>query len=168
MGWLFTEGQTKAELIAHLTEGDSKIRTHSKCVRGSTLWAVQENMEYPGRFIIAYLLRSDPGYGWGYKPVSESMGPAELSCPIGYLDEVPVADSLYAGPWRTRVRQRHADKQAKRRMLADASVGDHITLAEGLEPRTLVLVSKCPVIGRASDGACWRVPQRFVASIDPA
>lgn len=36
------------------------------------------------------------------------------------------------------------DKQAKRHMLADASIGDHITRAERLESQTLILVSKCP------------------------
>lgn len=34
MGWLITQGQTKAELIEHLTEGDANLRTHRKCVRG--------------------------------------------------------------------------------------------------------------------------------------
>lgn len=33
MGWLITQGQTKAELIEHVTEGDANLRTHRKCVR---------------------------------------------------------------------------------------------------------------------------------------
>lgn len=168
MGWLFTEGRTKAELITHLTEGDSKIRTHRKCVRGSTLWAVQENTDYPGLFIIAYLLRRERGYGWGYKPVSESMGPAELSCPVGYLDAVPVADSAYAQPWRDRVRQRQAENNRRRNAVANASPGDRIILPDGAVHQTLALVSKKPLIGMADDGSHWRVPQRFVQSITPA
>lgn len=37
MGWLFTQGQTKADLIRHLTAEDSKLITHRKCVRGNVL-----------------------------------------------------------------------------------------------------------------------------------
>ena len=65
---------------SHLTEGDANLRTHRQCVRGNVLWTIQENLKYLGlgRFIVADLMVHDPGYGWGYKPVEESMGPAEL------------------------------------------------------------------------------------------
>ena len=169
MGWLITQGQTKAELIEHLTEGDANLRTHRKCVRGNVLWTIQENLKYPGlgRFIVAYLMVHDPGYGWGYKPVDESMGPADLSCPVSYLDEVPVPNSEFAAPWRERVRRRHADKQRLKRMVAAASIGDQVTLTEGCVPHTVTLTSRKPLIGQADNGSCWGIPRRCIASINP-
>jgi hypothetical protein len=170
MGWLITKGQTKTELIKHVTEGDPNLRTHRKCVRGNVLWTIQENLKYPefGRFIVAYLMVRDPGYGWGYKPVTESMGPAELSCPASYLDEAPVPDSEFAAPWRARVRRRHADKQRLKRTVTAASIGDQVTLTEGCVPHTVTLASTKPLIGRADDGSHWRIPRRCIASIKPA
>ena len=169
MGWLFTEGQTKAELIAHLTQGDSQLYTHRRCVRGTTLWAVQEYKARPGKpFIVAYLIQHERGYGWGYKPVTESMGPAEVSCPVSYLDAVPVAGGPHALQWRERVRRHHAAQKRKRRMLKDAAIGDRMTLVAGLSPQTLALVSKKPVLGRDDDGHLWRVPQRFIESVKSA
>ena len=165
MGWLFTEGQTKSELITHLTEGDSKLRTLRKSVRGNALWTIQEDMDYPGPFIIVYLLRSQRGYGWGYKPVTESMGPAETSCPISYLDQVPMPDGNYAHAWRERVRSRHAEKQRITRLISAAKIGDPVTLTVGCEPRTVALKSKKPLLGQADDGSVWRIPRRLIASI---
>lgn len=167
MGWFFTQGQTKAELITHLTEGDTTLRTHRKCLRGNTLWAIQENVGHPelGRFIVAYLLRKQPGYGWGYKPVEESMGPAELSCPVSYLDEVPVPDSQFAPEWRNRVRQRHAEKNRQRRMAQQAQVGNQVEMIAGVEPRMLKIVRTRPLTGRASDGSLWRVPPKFIERV---
>lgn len=169
MGWLFTEGQTKADLIAHLTQCDSQLHTHRKCVRGTTLWAVQEHKDRPGEpFIVAYLMQHERGYGWGYKPVTESMGPAEVSCPVSYLDAVPIADGPHALEWRERVRRHHAAQKRKRRMLKDAAIGDRMTLVAGLSHHTLALVSKNPVLGRDDDGHLWRVPQRLIESVGPA
>src|SRR5699024_5719875 len=120
------------------------------------------------RFIIAYLLSKQRGSGWGYKPVTESMGPAELSCPLSYLDEVPVADSKFAAPWRAKVRRHHAEKRRIQRAVAKAAIGDRITLVAGCQHHTLVMASRKPLIGRADDGSLWRIPRRVIESIQHA
>lgn len=165
MGWLFTQGQTKSELVEHLTNGDSKIATHHQSVRGNRLWCVQENRDHPGRFIVVYLMQSDPGYGWGYKAVCESMGPAEVDCPLYMLDAAPVADSEYAGHWRERVRAHHKARADRDRIIRSLALGDRVVFTDGCRPAEVTVVSKKPLIGRCPNGNLYRVPRRMVAEV---
>jgi len=48
--------------------------------------------------------------GFGYKDLSESCGPNACSCPLGYLDMVPVVNQ----EWRDDVREYHSRKAEKR------------------------------------------------------
>jgi len=43
------------------------------------------------------------------KEVTESMGPAELDCPLGFFELAPVQNER----WRERVRQYHRDRRAR-------------------------------------------------------
>lgn len=96
------------------------------CYRGNrfrgVLWTVQhivnvETAEVLAKFIgcdlLEYVRSSEYGNGWGYKDMCESSGPCYYSCPLSYLDEVPVADSPYAGGWRKAVRAYHAKRNKK-------------------------------------------------------
>ena len=107
MGWSFMSSMhSKAAIIKYLTE-ECRLKTHSKCVKGNVLWAVQESLERPGKkFIACYLLGADQGW-WGYKDMDESMGPHEVSCPMAYLAVVPDPGG-HATAWRERVKAHHA------------------------------------------------------------
>ena len=48
-----------------------------------------------------------------HKPMCESMGPFYYSCPLGYLELVPVADEQ----WRECVRSYHAKRRKKREVV---------------------------------------------------
>lgn len=108
MGWLFG-WNTRKELIENLVSGNG-VKTLKHCMVGNNMWAVQEYDRTDGttaRFICLYMMqgRNYSGDGWGYKGVSEDMGPTETSCPASYLDLVPDPGG-YATEWRARVQAR--------------------------------------------------------------
>lgn len=113
MGWLFTQNQSRRELIRKLTTPEHNERrtwrTVVHCLRGNRLWAVVEvvdNQEIrPESYIALYLLQYHRGCrGWGYKEMEESMHPYYYDCPPGYLEMAPVACEA----WRAEVRAYHA------------------------------------------------------------
>lgn len=134
MGWLFKSGYTRKELIAERTKAwerttDAGILVTSTCVascyRGGifsgVLWSVWERTfvkdgqqsEPNQRWIFCDLLRCEQG-DWGYKDMEESMHPYFYSCPLKYLDMVPL--ETYGGhpEWRELVRSYHVRKAEKR------------------------------------------------------
>ena len=56
-----------------------------------------------------------PARCWGYKDLDEAMFPYYFSCPLKYLDMVPI--EIYGGhpEWRERVRAYHAHQKELRR-----------------------------------------------------
>ena len=95
---------------------------------GNTLWTVQEVVKTGERFIGCYLMQGREGSrdGWGYKPMEESMGPCETTCPPCFFDMVPCPEG-YAVEWRKRVLADHARRNQKLR------VNDHVRLTNGKE-----------------------------------
>jgi len=154
MGWLFSQGQTKDELVNRRVknwENDSedkegnKFHAAGKCIahtlRGNNLWTVWEITKTPigenvivesFRYIGLDLLSNDRGYGWGYKDLCESDGPGDVNCPLSYLKMVPVPDSQYAAPWREKVKAYHAEKAQKTKKREKIAVGSHLVLIDGL------------------------------------
>ncbi|MHB0959302.1 MAG: hypothetical protein ACYC0X_23475 [Pirellulaceae bacterium] len=136
MGWLFTAGSNRKQLIAERTdnwarEGAGGITVTTVCLahcyRGGAfsgvLWAVWERTfakdgqptQPVERWITCDLLRHRKDFGWGYKDLEESMHPYFYSCPLGYLDMVPMGQ--YGGnvEWRSGVQAYHARQQINRR-----------------------------------------------------
>ena len=135
MGWLFSRGCSRKEMVArrtknwsHSTENgmqvDSVCLAH--CYRGGTfsgvLWAAWERtfqqngaeVQPTERWITCDLLRYERDYGWGYKDMDESMHPHYFSCPLKYLNLVPIEQFGGRPEWRDAVQRYHARQQAKR------------------------------------------------------
>ena len=112
MGWLTTRGFTKQDVIndriAPWENGTYAGNTLRHSARGNVLWTVRTLTTKATGEIILYigcdLLRSERNYGWGYKDMDESEHPYYYSCPLSYLDMVPVACEA----WRAKVREYHA------------------------------------------------------------
>lgn len=119
MGWYYTYGASRQDIIRELTEDHREttgFHTLAKFSNGYTqLYAVHEYRTSEGetkRFIGVYLLQNSKE-GWGYKPMDESMGPFIYACPLKYLDMAPVADAN----WREGVRaywKHRAERRVKR------------------------------------------------------
>ena len=91
MGWLFTEGQSRREVIHARLHRQWCAGYSGACLahalRGNILWSVWE-LAKPDRsserFIACDALASKRDYGWGYKGMEESEGPCYYSCPLAY------------------------------------------------------------------------------------
>lgn len=107
MGWYYTHGASRADIIREITEPQaSGLVTVRKFTSGNTLWTVHDGPS--GRWLGCYLL-SRSRDGWGYKPMEESMGPYYYSCPLAFLAEAPIA----CPEWRDGVRKYHAERNAR-------------------------------------------------------
>lgn len=69
---------------------------------------MQPTERWIGCDLLEYSKRDE---GWGYKDMDESMHPYYYSCPLSYLDMVPVVGSE---EWRQGVREYHQRQRAKR------------------------------------------------------
>jgi hypothetical protein len=162
MGWFHTQRATKRAIIQDcIAERDSRVAhetTLAHCVRGNVLWTVHERLDKPTgqrrRFIGCYLLRSNPGFGWGYKPLDESMGPAVASCPLAYLKLAPTANPA----WRTKVLTYHA--RQRRRF----TVGDKVTLIGATVPPWVVIRSLRPLTGTYA-GCTYHLPRQMLGEV---
>jgi hypothetical protein len=138
MGWLFREDITRKELIADITKswerqsGDMLVQTEclAKCFRGGSfsgvLWAVLErrfikngeDVEPRQRWITCDLIQYRRDSGWGYKNLEESMHPYYYSCPIKYLNMVPIDEYGGNAEWRKEVIEHHQRQREKRQSKA--------------------------------------------------
>jgi len=164
MGWLFTQGYTRQNLVAHLTKDwtgeDGKLHRcldHSSNGK-SVLWAVwQVGEDESNRFLACYLTKNDKGFGWGYKGMSESMGPAYYGCPLRFLDMVPMPDSPYAQGWRDKVRKYHEQRTCK------FEVGQRVELVGSTIPYVDIVSTK-PLRG-AYLGTAYKLPRKMLGKI---
>ena len=78
--------------------------------------------------LVRYSLRDREGFIFGYKDMSESMGPCEDSCPAKVLDLLTPTDNTHALDWRTRCRARLAER-AKRNAKPTPRLGDVVILS---------------------------------------
>ena len=164
MGWDFTSGATKADIIRAVTktrESETAVwDTLAKCCRGNNLWTVQRStVKATGeenRFIVLYRLGAEKDYGWGYKDIEESMGPCETGCPVAYYDLAPNPTEKYAIAWRERNR---LDMERRGQKLA---VGQTVKLKDGYKPNEVTIVTLKPLRGK--DGYnMYRLSRRMLA-----
>jgi hypothetical protein len=95
------------------------------------------------------------GEGWGYKDLCESMGPCYYTCPLSYLDMVPVANAA----WRDQVRAWHAARKRK------VDIGD-VLIFEGLAIPEVKIVEKRGRRLVGEYGGCrYRIPPRILAKV---
>ena len=124
MGWDYTQGATRGDIVKELTTSTERCKTIAFQVCGAVLWTVQEarrlNHDWqpygePVRFIGCYLLEGSikrtAGCSAGYKAMEEEMGPYYYTCPLHFLDLVPEPDSDIAREWRRKVREWHQEKR---------------------------------------------------------
>lgn len=137
MGWTYPHNVNRKELIAQRAKGwerdTGEMLVKSTCLKhcyrggvfSGVLWSVWERtftnddkeVQPTERWIQCDLLRCDRGE-WGYKDLEESMHPYYYSCPLGYLQLVPL--DRYGGnaEWREQVIEHHRRRAEKRKSRA--------------------------------------------------
>lgn len=166
MGWSYTRDASKQDIIDEITRtqlsasGCKEFKTLKKSVRGNVLWTVTEVTDSDTgaaeRFIGCFLLASDPGYGWGYKAMEESMHPYYYTCPLGYLDMAPAA----CEEWRLKVRQYHANQRRK------IEIGERVDLVECRVPWVEITRLK-PLLG-VYGGRQYKIPRNCIKPLEVA
>lgn len=134
MRWHFKPGRRKDELIFERTKSrvqtdDQGVTTRTTClghcylgsVFSGVLWSIWERtfekdgerVRPPHRWIGCDLMQYRHEVGWGYKFLDDETHPDYYSCPLSYLDAVPI--EVYRGheAWREGVRRFHARGKAK-------------------------------------------------------
>lgn len=110
MGWHYTDGASRADLIRELTAPQKNEKTGwarkalKYCTAGNVLWTVWEITGADGvtrRHIGCDLLHRS-STGWGHKPMDEFFQPCYYTCPLSYFELVP--DSQGCPEWRAKVR----------------------------------------------------------------
>jgi len=134
MGWTYPHGVNRKQLIAQRVEGwerdTDEMLVRSTCLKhcyrggvfSGVLWTVWERtfttedkeVQPTERWIQCDLLRCDRGE-WGYKDMEESMGPYYFSCPLGYLELVPIDRFGGNAEWREEVIEHHRRRAEKRK-----------------------------------------------------
>lgn len=65
-------------------------------------------------------------YEWGYKDMSEDMGPGYHDCPLIILKDVPCPNDKYAIEWRKAVMERYYNENAKKAAIKNLRPGDMV------------------------------------------
>ena len=118
MGWLFMRdlgdhSTPRAYLDNQFTytREDHRLTVLASSMVGSTYYAAAERIESSGDrqvFAVVCLTKTSTGARdgctFGYKDMTEHMGPCESDCPAAILKELTDTDSEYAQAWRARCR----------------------------------------------------------------
>jgi hypothetical protein len=165
MGWLFTEGQSRREVIHARLHRQWREGYSGSCLahalRGNILWSVWKLAKPNGiseRFIACDVLASKRDYGWGYKDLEESMGPSYYSCPLAYLRMAPAANE----GWRSRVREYHEWRKTRKKAIRDLRIGETVPLADCEIPEALI-VSLNPLQGYYR-GRVYELRRQFISA----
>jgi len=116
MGWTFPNRATREDVIReivpkeHVSANGHVFRTLKyECVGRREVYALHESgqPEIERKWIGVYLLEEEPDTGfWGYKNMSEDVGPLYYSCPLSYIDEADPPVNETAREWREKVREK--------------------------------------------------------------
>lgn len=117
MGWSFNYVDRGRK--AHIEDitgpnhfGSDFTKIESRVV-GNHIWQLVKQNSADRTFITLDLIAKDRNGGWGYKGLSEDMGPYHYDCPISLLDKASEPINENAKAWRAKVREIHAAKKAK-------------------------------------------------------
>jgi hypothetical protein len=150
MGWYGTNNQTRADLARELTKTweneTARVSSVAHTFKGSTLWVVhEETIKATGevsRYVVAYMNISKSEGTFGYKPVSEDMGPYDDTVPLGYIDKLaPISRGEYSEQWRARVRAYHAEKKRAADLRAAIKPGARVQLSPRYGSRVYTIES---------------------------
>lgn len=164
MGWDFCEAwKTKKDVVKALISGSPDadqgcIVTLDHAVVGNVLWRVIEIQVSHELHIACDLLRKNGG--WGYNGMCESVGPDECSCPLHFLNRVPVENE----EWRERVRAYHAERIIQKHKL-DILAVDQVWTLKNCTLTKVIITSIKPLLGATPTGKIYRIQPKHLDTL---
>lgn len=180
MGWTFTRGASKADIIREVTtrrpfEYQGKTitdRVLDRSLAGNALWVLFERtIDAPGQprqvevFITLFLLsRSRESGGWGYTDMDAASHPYTYSAPLRFLERAPVENE----EWRAGVHAYWRDREKTANLRATLKVGDKVRLKNGFKPASVTIIEVGKTfVGLSEEGRRYRVkPDQMDEVID--
>jgi hypothetical protein len=143
MGWLFKidmlHHQTPAEYIAeHFSSetDDHNATVLATATESGTIYAAIRNEDKTTgvAYVLCgvFLFKNNRRDGFGYKSMTETMGPTQVNCPdrimrlLSPVEEIP--DPSYAAEWRSNVAAAKERRRAARKKFESFQEGDTVRL----------------------------------------
>jgi hypothetical protein len=103
--WSNAEDVKRALLDDYAREADKfEVLGTRSTSYGRHFWMAIKIKNTGRSFVCLFLLGGGFREGWGFKDVSEDMGPVDIDCPVELLDMTDEPTEGYAVEWRKRVR----------------------------------------------------------------
>ncbi len=138
MGWSFNcVDRGRKAFIEDLTSKSHFSEDYTPLasrIVGNHVWQLVRQESIGRTFITLDMIAKERNGGWGYKGISEDMGPYYYDCPLALLDMAGEATTDNGAEWRIKVRELHAKKTSKRKPLAGLIVNSGSHQYELLEP----------------------------------
>lgn len=152
MGWTYShrdKGITNEEFFLKCFNEGTRFHAHGTV--GGVFYAAIETPSNPGE-VWGYIALTNwvpaDHFNFGYKDMSESMGPYEYRAPLAVLNALTPTDNPTSLEWRERATQHHEQRKALRGM----KEGDQIVLSSPLRftdgsERDTFTVRRTPIRG---------------------
>lgn len=165
MGWTHLYNcPDKNQVIAECTRESSNHVCVAKSVHNNSLWTVWKNKTTQNLEIVLFLLSKDQG-SWGYKDMSEGMGPYYYDCPLSFLEMVPEpTDSPHSKGWREAVRKYHTKEKEHRSVIKSLKIGSMVRL-NGCTPSEFRVTSLNPLRGSSSSGDIYKLIKARITEV---
>ena len=126
MGWSFEICErSRKDYLERITGpghfGPGYTPLESRVV-GNHVWQLVRIEAANRTFITLDLIAKERNGGWGYKGMSEDMGPYYYDCPLALLDKASEPINESAKEWRIKVREFHAKKACKKALIQSGAV----------------------------------------------
>jgi len=161
---------SRKELVDEVTktwESEHAIQVaEKKFFSGNDLWVLFARTSKHAstdveRFIVLFKISRWGEGNWAYKPIEESMGPFEYSCPISFLDAAqhPFPNGYPEGysDWRANVRAWHARRNQK------VEVGQVIRLTNGKDYKVSAIRNRRIYGFGVLDGIYYHISRKMLA-----
>jgi hypothetical protein len=161
---------SRKELVEEVTEtreNEHAIQVaEKKFFSGNDLWVLFARTSKHAstdveRFIVLFKISRWGEGNWAYKPIEESMGPFEYSCPISFLDAAqhPFPNGYPEGysDWRAYVRAHHARRNQK------VEVGQVIRLINGKDYKVSKIRNRRIYGFGVADGIYYHISRKMLA-----
>lgn len=164
MGWTYSYSWPNAkavhvELTESLKRSGYEVLGTAVTGYGRTFYAAVARPGEPATMCVALVNggrangRKGDDIMWGYKDMSESMGPYSYDCPLSLLAKLGPTDNATSLEWREGVRAFHARRAAGAQAVKVAKKGDKVYLTTRPEPYTVAYRQKNSLVGYRFDGA---------------